>query len=82
MGHGAPKRISTIPQDSIVRILASEGLLYSTQRKLTAELKKAFGGDDSPEVWQEIDRLRKQAIFYSQQYTRGILSLQKEQERA
>lgn len=82
MGAGAQKRISGIPQQSIIRILAAEGLLYDTQRRLTAKLREVFSGNDNPEAWKEIDKLRLDSVSYSRQWTTAILNLQKEQDRA
>lgn len=81
MGHGARKNISSIPEASVVRILSAEGLLYDTQRKLMGKLRLVFSGDDSPEVWREIDRLRTDSVTYSRQYTTAILNLQREQDK-
>lgn len=82
MGHGAPKKVDAIPTQLIVDIFAWEGLLYDSQRKLAEVLKAILDGDDRPIMWTALDERRKQSIFYSQQYTKAILSLQFSQNRA
>lgn len=81
MGHGAPKRVSTIPTETVVKIYAWEGMLYEAQRKLGDVLKSILSGDDSPNLWNELDSARKATVFYSQQYTKAILGLQLSQNR-
>lgn len=81
MGHGAPKRVDAIPTELIVKVFAWEGLLYDSQRKLAEVLKAILDGDDSPSMWVALNERRKEAIFYSQQYTRAILNIQASQNR-
>lgn len=82
MGHGAPKRVDAIPTELIVKVFAWEGLLYDSQRKLAEVLKAILDGDDSPSMWVALNERRKEAIFYSQQYTRAILNIQTSQDRS
>ena len=81
MGHGAPKRVDAIPTELIVKVFAWEGLLYDSQRKLAEVLKAILDGDDSPSMWVALNERRKEAIFYSHQYTRAILNIQTSQDR-
>jgi hypothetical protein len=82
VGHGAPKRIDAIPTELIVKVFTWEGLLYESQRKLSEVLKAILDGDDSPSMWIALDNRRKEAVFYSQQYTKAILAFQFSQNRA
>lgn len=82
MGSGAPKNISSISQNARINILAAEGLVYDTHRKLTATIKQIFAGDDNPQLWQDMNRLRLDMESYSRQYTTAIFHLQKEQGKA
>lgn len=82
MGHGAPKKIDSIPMQLIVQIYAFEGLLYETSRKLADTLKSILGeGNDSPEEWERLDKYRRSLVNYNQEYTKAILSLQRSQNR-
>lgn len=81
MSHGASKRLTTFPTELIVNIYAWEGMLYDAQRKLTDVLKAILDGDDRPSMWLALDERRKQVVFYNQQYTKAILSLQIKQNR-
>jgi hypothetical protein len=76
MGHGAPKKIDSIPTVAIVNIYAQEGLLYQAMRDLADTLKRCLDGSTDPNDWKDLDTLRKQVIFYNQGYTRAILQLQ------
>ena len=82
MGHGAPKKIDTIPTELIVKVFTWEGLLYDSQRKLAEVLKAILEGDDNPSMWVTLDNRRKESVFYSQQYTKAILAIQFSQNRA
>lgn len=79
MGHGAPKKIDSIPMETIVQIYSWEGLLYEATNKLRDVLKDILENDS--QEWGQLDDLRKKVIFYNQQYTKSILSLQKSQNR-
>lgn len=79
MGHGAPKRVDAIPTETVVQIYAWEGLLFDAMEKMTVALKGVFSGDES--LWDELDRQRKAVVFYNQQYTKSILSLQISQSK-
>lgn len=81
MSHGAPKKVDSLNTEMIVQIFAWEGLLYESQRKLGEVLQAILSGDDRPIMWTALDNRRKEAVFYSQQYTKGILRLQHSQNR-
>jgi hypothetical protein len=81
MGKGAAKKISAIPMGVIVNIHMWEGLLYKAQRDLGDVLKLILDGDDTPDLWADLDKFRKQSVFYSQEYTKAILNMQKSQKR-
>lgn len=74
MGHGAPKKIDTIPMEMIVQIYSWEGLLYESTNKLRDVLKDILENDS--QEWGQLDDLRKKVIFYNQEYTKAILRLQ------
>lgn len=80
MGHGAPKRVDAIPMASIVQIYSWEGLLFDETQKLAETLKAILAGDET--LWGMLDERRKRVVFYNQQYTKAILSLQISQNRA
>jgi len=80
MGHGAPKRVDAIPMTSIVQIYSWEGLLFDETQKLAETLKAILDGDET--LWGMLDERRKRVVFYNQQYTKAILSLQISQNRA
>lgn len=81
MAH-AQKRIDKIPMETIVKIYALEGLLFKATQDLMATLKLILDeGNDDPEIWRDLDRLRKDVVSYNQQYTKAILSLQISQNR-
>jgi len=80
MGHGAPKRVDAIPMASIVQIYSWEGLLFDETQKLAETLKAILDGDET--LWGMLDERRKRVVFYNQQYTKAILSLQISQNRA
>jgi hypothetical protein len=80
MGHGAPKRDDAIPMSSIVQIYSWEGLLFDETQKLAETLKAILDGDET--LWGMLDERRKRVVFYNQQYTKAILSLQISQNRA
>lgn len=79
MGHGAPKKIDAIPMETVVQIYSWEGLLFDATNKLRDVLKDILENDS--QEWGQLDDLRKKVIFYNQQYTKSILSLQKSQNR-
>lgn len=81
VGKGAQKRIDSLPMETIVQIHTWEGLLYVSQRQLGDTLKAILKGDENPDLWTDLDRFRKQSIFYSQEYTKAILRLQFSQGR-
>lgn len=79
MGHGAPKKLTTFPTQLIVNIYAWEGLLEAEMGSMQATLKLIFAG--SEDKWDELNECRRKVIFYNQQYTKAILSLQMQQNR-
>lgn len=79
MGHGAPKKIDSIPIQTVVNIYAWEGMLHSEMGTMAALLKLIFAG--SEDKWNELDECRKKVVFYNQQYTKAILSLQISQNK-
>lgn len=79
MGSGAAKKIDAIPMEMVVKIYSWEGLLFDSTNKLRNVLKDILENDSGD--WEELDKQRKAVIFYNQQYTKSILSLQISQNR-
>lgn len=79
MGHGAPKKVDAIPMETVVTIYSWEGLLFDATNKLRDVLKDILENDS--QEWDTLDDLRRKVIFYNQQYTKSILSLQISQKR-
>lgn len=78
MAH-AQKRIDKIPMETIVKIYSWEGLLFDATNDLRDVLRDILENDS--QKWDELDRVRRAVVFYNQQYTKAILSLQISQNR-
>lgn len=80
MGHGAPKKVDTIPIALLVDVYAAEGLLNHAKSNAEVTLKLIVAGDESK--WEELDRYRSQVFLYSKQYTTALGRLINSQGRA
>lgn len=81
MGHGAPKKVDSIPIRHVVAIGAAEGLLYQSQRDLAAVLARILQGSEDPQDWVDLDKYRIQVLEYTKQYTRAIYAMNSGQEK-
>lgn len=81
MGHGAPKRISTIPISHVISIGAAEGLLYQANRNLQDSLRKILGGSDDPQDWVDLDAHRIKVSDYTRQYLNAIYQMNSSQQK-
>lgn len=59
MGHGAPKKISSISVDSIVRIIAAQANVEEAFRDMADTLQLIFDGKESPKLWENLSKTRQ-----------------------
>lgn len=81
MGKGAPKNVSAIPTAVVVDILAKEALAADSLAKFTNVVSQALNGNDDPEVWEAITRLRERTFRDVQGYTIAVRNLERSQNK-
>lgn len=80
MGKGSPKRVDAIPTILLVNIYAAEGLLAEAFARANVLVKLIASGDEGK--WEELNKARQDVYSYAQQYTRAVMALHKNQEKA
>lgn len=81
MGKGAPKNVSAIPTAVVVDILAKEALAEDSFNKFRKAVTEVLNGNDDPETWQAIERLRERTYRDVQIYTIAVRNLERSQDR-
>lgn len=81
MGKGAPKSISSIPDNLIVAIFVAGGFVHDTLTALNHNLGLAKKDPEDGEVWLAIEENRSRLSAYADQMNRAIRNLQNYMDR-
>jgi hypothetical protein len=77
MGSGAQKNFDVIPTETMVTILAAEGLVQEAFTNLAKALGKVFEGEDN---WNEVKRWRELMFSRTKILTQAIMRLERSQD--
>ena len=80
MGAGASKHISSIPDSTIVKILAMEGLVKEAMEQV-AECIQECMREDNPYYWKQLAKWHRLLVDRNKLHTLAILELLTSQER-
>ncbi len=80
MGHGAPKQISNISVEAIVRVIAAQANVEEAFRDMADTLQLIFDGNESPKLWANLTMTRQSLEYRNRILWAAIDSLVKGQQ--
>lgn len=82
MGHGAPKQITSVPVDAMVRIIAAQANAEEARLDVVSCLEMIFDGKETPTVWKNLQKSRQLLELRNRILYGAIDALIKSQEKS